>query len=211
MHSRTLYAASAVMFAAGLGLVAAGSYILGKRKAEKEYHERLDEELADARRYYTKLAKKDDYENPSNIVEKKPLFVKIDPEEAWPSKKYVDFDYEGERAKRTKDVPYVISWDEFAGNETDYDQQTVTYFVQDDVLVEERDQPLEPIIDILGPVALDQFGNGSRDPNIVYVRNDRLSMDFEVLRDEGSYEATVLGQIKHSDRPKIRRFRLDDD
>jgi hypothetical protein len=61
-----------------------------------------------------------------------------------------------------------------------------------------------------------RFGHGSKDPNVVYIRNPRLEMEMEILRDPSSYEKEVLGEtiekraqtadLKHSHQ---RRFRPD--
>lgn len=227
MNSRILYAASALCFAASAACFTMGGYLMGKRQAEKEFDARLEMELRVARKYYAKLSKRDEFASPTGLVSeshedprpKNSASERIRPssvEEVGSRKEDVEdrteyFDYRREIPKRSPEVPYVISYDEFFENPKDYDQRTLTYFSKDDVVVEERDAPIDDVLGILGPVALEQFGNGSKDPNIVYVRNDRLAMDFEVCWDPDSFEETVLGQIKHSENPKVRKFRLDDD
>lgn len=124
-----------------------------------------------------------------------------------------DFDYDAELESRTKDEPYVIANEEFYENEPEYEQNTLTYFEGDDVLVDDKDQPIEDTDRTVGNANLLRFGHGSKDQNVVYIRNDRMQMDFEVLRSRGDYVKEVLGFIEHSDRPgrgKIRKFRSDD-
>lgn len=120
-----------------------------------------------------------------------------------------DFDLEAEKENRSPDRPYVIHVDEFLENETEYSQNSISYFEGDEVLVDEMDQPIRDIQGVVGVENL-SFGYGSRDKNVVYIRNDRLEIDFEVTRSEGKYTTEVLGFIEHSDKPRPRKFRHDD-
>jgi hypothetical protein len=107
--------------------------------------------------------------------------------------------------------PYVVSFDEFQEH-GDYDNITLTYFEEDDVLVDERDQPIEEVESVVGGDNLTKFGHGSKDNNVVYIRNNRLEADFEVMRSRGSFAKEILGFIEHSDKSgKIRKFRSDDE
>jgi len=108
--------------------------------------------------------------------------------------------------------PYIIHHDEFMQGEKDYEQQTVTYFEGDDVLTDDRDGRIDDVEDTVGEDNLMKFGHGSKDNNVVYIRNDRMCVDFEVMRSTGKYSEQVLGFIEHSDsRQSIRRFRSDDE
>ena len=83
------------------------------------------------------------------------------------------------------------------GKEKGYSQVTYTYYAIDDVLVdEENDHPL-PHADIV--VGLDnlQFGHGTDDDNVVFVRNDKLEIDMEICRLNKSFEEEVLGIEPH--------------
>ena len=123
-----------------------------------------------------------------------------------------NFDYEAELAKRGEDRPYIISYDEFMQGEKDYPQNTLTWYEGDDVLTDEKDQPIEKIDFVIGDEAVQRFGHGSGDPRIVYIRNDVMEIDFEVVKHTASYAKTVLG-FQHSDRPGSRkrpRYRGDD-
>jgi len=128
---------------------------------------------------------------------------------------YGDWDYDVELATRTIEKPYILHRDEFWGEEMQYDQSTLTYYVDDDILTSEEDnQPIPRYETVTGPL---RFGHGSGDPNIVYVRNDNHSAEYEVVRFEGSYTQEVLGlaaedeseksDLKHS----VRKFRPRDD
>jgi hypothetical protein len=222
MHSRVLYAASGLCFIAAAGFFTAAGYALGKKQAEKEFDKILEAELASARRYNVRLAKREEYSDPSKLVDKgdeEDAEESVDPKEFLEVVEVIASEgYQPRMDSRTVSPPphnpqvaYVISSEEFFENPKDYDQRTLTYYSKDDVLIEEHDVPIDDVVGMVGPVALDEFGNGSKDPNIVYVRNDRISMDFEICFDPDSFEETVLGHIKHSEIPKVRKFRLDDD
>lgn len=89
---------------------------------------------------------------------------------------------------------YVISLDEFVNGEENYDKITLTYYVDDNTLADETESDIEDIEDMIGPKALSSFGLASDDPDVVYVRNDRVEVDYEVIRQFASYQGTVLGE-----------------
>lgn len=118
------------------------------------------------------------------------------------------WDYVEERKKRSPDAPYVIHVDERA--ELDYDEVSLTYYEADDVLCNERDEIVDPNDrDIqVGEGNLNKFGHGSEDPNVVYIRNDRLELQFEIVRSPNAYAEEVHG-FTHAthDRVNLERMR----
>lgn len=82
-------------------------------------------------------------------------------------------------------VPYVISQFVFLEEDTQI-KTALAYYEDDDVLI---DEDLVIVDDITATVgnALQNFGKGSNNPDVVYVRNDRLDLDMEVVRHEGSF------------------------
>jgi hypothetical protein len=83
------------------------------------------------------------------------------------------------------DIPYVISPDSFHDEFVDVlDKETLTYFAGSDTLVTDEDEVLE-IEDIIGRDALEHFGEYESDT--VFVRNERLGADYEVVYTEGVY------------------------
>lgn len=121
-----------------------------------------------------------------------------------------DWDYESELSTRTKEAPYIIHVDEFMGNELGYDQETMTYYAGDDILADKTDTPLYNFEEILGEF---KFGHGTNDPNVVYIRNEKIRMEWEVLLHTGRFEIEVLGhsiedeyeekELRHS----VQKFR----
>lgn len=89
--------------------------------------------------------------------------------------------------------PYVISFEDFNNTRDGYDKITLLYFALDDTLTGE-DEELDPSLeDHVGVDALDSFGIKSEDPDMVYIRNDDLGIDFEIIKLEKSYREAVLG------------------
>lgn len=136
-----------------------------------------------------------------------------------------DWDYVAEQRYREENpgVPYVISSEEFEENPDHHEQITLTYFAGDEILADETDKVVEDIDQTVNVSSLSRFGEGSQDNKVVYVRNERISADFEILLSEGAYSVEVLGAvegelkhsaIRHPNRPRTnapRRFRERDD
>lgn len=104
-----------------------------------------------------------------------------------------DFDIEAERDSRRNGVPYVVSVAEYDENPDNHEQVVLTYFIYDEVLVDEDEKEIDRIEETVGKANLRRFGHGSNDAKIVYIRNEARGMDFEVLRSDGSYAEEVLG------------------
>lgn len=100
--------------------------------------------------------------------------------------------------------PYVISQEEFYRNELDFEQVSVEYYMVDDVLVDERSQPVGDADKMVGD-SVNHFGFKSGDPNIVYVRNEELEVDFEIKRNTGSYSEEVAGFVEDDEPGRPRR------
>lgn len=80
--------------------------------------------------------------------------------------------------------PYVISPDEY-GEIDDYDLYSYTYYA-DKVLADENNEPIEDVDQRIGLESLNHFGEYGDDS--VYVRNDKLRADYEILLDNEKYE-----------------------
>lgn len=125
-----------------------------------------------------------------------------------------DFDWEAEQANRDREQPYIINHLEFDELTEDYTPVTLTYFEEDGVLADAADEMIEDVNFTVGENNVARFGHGSRDANVVYIRNERLDQIFEVLRSKSSFSKDVLGispQLEHSDRRPLRRMRSGDD
>lgn len=118
-----------------------------------------------------------------------------------------DWNYHKELAKRSPVRPYVIHIDE--REEQPYDEITLTYYEGDDVLCDERDEVIgNPDRDrMVGETNLERFGHGSNNDHVVYIRNDKLEAQYEIVRSPNSYAKEVHG-FEHADTRRPRRGRL---
>lgn len=81
------------------------------------------------------------------------------------------------------DRPYVISPEEF-GELDDYETISLTYYA-DEVLTDDMDELVDSIDETVGIDSLNHFGEYEADS--VFVRNDRLKADYEILLDNRNY------------------------
>ena len=144
-------------FAAGavLGVIVAWRYSVHASE-EETYDEEFDDTNADA----------DDISEESAEEEKSEV-----------QRIVIDEGYTAEEAE-TKD-PYVISSDEF-GFFDDYEEITLTYYA-DDILADDQDRIIEDKESIIGRDALSRLTN--TDDETVYVRNEKLKVDYEICYD----------------------------
>lgn len=83
------------------------------------------------------------------------------------------------------DPPMVISQEEYAHDEEgqDFDKHTIHYYGKYQTLLDEEDEviPQSEIENVVGFRSLRRFGDKSNQPDVVYVRNKRLEIDYEVV------------------------------
>lgn len=79
-------------------------------------------------------------------------------------------------------VPYVIPPEEF--DEAGYDIVSYTYYANK-VLTDEQDNPVENVDEVVGLGSLETFGEYEEDS--VFVRNDAMGLDIEILLDHRDY------------------------
>lgn len=127
-----------------------------------------------------------------------------------------EWDYDTELAKREQaraiGEPYIISAEEFIQDEKGYQQETLTYYRGDDIMGDQNDTPIYNYQNLMGEL---KFGHGSKDPNVVYIRNEKVHMEWEILLHQGSFEVEVMGfeierthekaDLKHS----VEKFRQE--
>lgn len=82
--------------------------------------------------------------------------------------------------------PYTISYDEFANEHLDYEKKSVKYYPESDVLVYvDEDECILEDEYLFGPDWREKIGEYIRD--MEFVRNENLSMDFEISIEHGPY------------------------
>ena len=85
-----------------------------------------------------------------------------------------------------KNRVYVISPEEFGNN--DYDAESLNYYA-DGVLTNSWDEVIEDVDGFVGEDSLTRFGEYEDD--CVYVRNEVLQTDYEILLDERKFSDIV--------------------
>jgi hypothetical protein len=92
-------------------------------------------------------------------------------------------DEKGGAEKVEAKKPYVISPYDF--DENGFRTMELTYY-EDGVLEDENHEIVTDVDDLLGKGSLDTFGEYEEDS--VFVRNEKLGIDFQILRDPRTYE-----------------------
>lgn len=126
-------------------------------------------------------AKQERKENKYSIkhIDYDPLDEKY-PDEEEPEDMYVD------RPSEPIPEPYTISYDEFANEHLDYEKKSVKYYPESDVLVYvDEDECILEDEYLFGPNWREKIGEYVRE--MEFVRNENLSMDFEISIEHGPY------------------------
>lgn len=184
----------AFIFGAAVGSVA--SWALTKRKYERVANEEIDE----MRTYYTERFES----NKEELAEKEPDVedsiihieeLKEEYSDMVDMFGYVKNEEKGGESDMSTDGPYVISPDEF--DEKDgYKIRSFTFY--EDGVLEDEDGKIvsnKNIEKLIGIKSLGCFGEYEDDS--VFVRNDKLKTDFEILKDVRKY-SEVYHQDSHS-------------
>lgn len=239
MNVRTIFTNKNVQIAAASSVAFAGGvvigHILGKRRAQAtiivpaEPIEReplrvhVTTEHVDSGNLTTETEYTLDEEGVATVVQTERLLHISEPEDAELInifRKDVDptWDYEAELQTRTDDAPYVIHKTEFIEDEMGYRQDTVTYYEGDDIMCDSQETVIFNPRSLMGEFA-ERWGHGSEDENVVYIRNEKMEMEWEILRHTGSYSIEVAGlEIEHNDRrggnlahaqPRVLKFRQE--
>jgi hypothetical protein len=84
------------------------------------------------------------------------------------------------------------------------------YYDGDDILTDDDNRPIDNKDQLVGENNLTKFGHGSRNSYIVYIRNELLGLDMEVVLRHASFVEEVHG-LKHSDQRSRRRRRFENE
>lgn len=178
----------------------AGSLITWKF-VEKKYKQIAQEEIDSVKETYAKMRKDDLEAKKADLEAAKAKLHPAEPEmvetpevKTEEVQKYEDViakhnytSYSNNINEKGGDVmtdrPYVISPDEF-GDYPDYETISLTYY-NDKVLTDEYNEIVDDIDDLIGEDSLNHFGEYEDDS--VFVRNDALKVDYEILLDSANY------------------------
>lgn len=181
-----------VIFAVGAAIGSAVTWKLVKTKYERI----ANEEIAEMREYIRKK------QEPKEAVESEPLESKpfgVEPsiidipdvdksEYVKLAQGYLNgiqdiIEKGGEEQMKDEDAPYVITPEEFAHND-DYDIVSLVCYA-DKVLEDDNGDIVRNVNELFDEDFLDHFGEFDEDS--VYVRNDVLKIDYEILLDVRTY------------------------
>ena len=202
---------SALFLTTGLAIGGSAGYFVTKKMLEQKFEAELNEQISEVKEYYKLLRKEDGLDMLKARITEEPKYEDVIAEysgEETEEEEDVMVESESVEEERNPDEPYIISVDEYMNDREEYDKNTVTYFEEDDVLVDEREQVIPDVDSTVGNDSLTKFGHKSNDTKVVYVRNERIESDFEILLDTRSYSETVLGIREEKE---VRRMRGEDD
>ena len=158
-----------------------GAFMMYNRLSQK-FEERFQDEIDSVRKVYKKEA--DGRIEKSDSVEKAEVERYFE-EELNAVNRIIE--KENYHSSDDKERPYVISPDEF-GEFDDYETISLTYY-QDGTLADDNDQVIDDVNDIIGNDSLTHFGEYEDDS--VFVRNDKMKCDYEILYDRRSYQGIL--------------------
>ena len=181
-------------FIAGAGVGSVCTWQLLKRKYEQIAQEEIDSVKAVfAEKKPETVIRKEENENLDKDNKIKADQAKLKPDLINYAAKLAEEGYtnyasatnknEKEEKVNMVEKPYIISPEEF-GDFDEYTKLSLTYY-SDEVLADENDEIVDDIDETVGADFADHFGEYEDDS--VFVRNDRLKCDYEILRDNRSY------------------------
>jgi len=160
------------------------------RRMYQDRHKPAPEVIVKEQGYDTPVARSDvpEYERPTKPpvpVRDRGTLVEEVSQDEW--------NYNKEIQTRDRNHPYIIHQNEFEESFPEYQQLQWTYYAGDDILCDERDEVVVRPELVVGEANLKRFGHGSGDPNMIYIRNDRLEIEWEITRSFKSHAEEVLG------------------
>jgi len=185
-------ASSFAMFVVGVGIGSVTTWYCIKKK----YEQIAQEEIDSVKEVFSKRDTFSSNKEENTDIIKKANKAKDKPEiNEYASKlqkhgytNYSDIsNNKKEEESKVVDKPYVISPDNF-GEFDDYEKISLTYY-EDQILADDNDDLVDDVEDIIGFESLTHFGDYEDDS--VFVRNDRLKCDYEILMDHRNYSDVI--------------------
>lgn len=178
-----------LLFAAGAVIGSVATYFLVKDKFEKQAQEDIDsvKEVFNRRmkeqtnNQEVKEEVKEEVTQYEELASRYSIFSNRSDEEAdsMLEEKYENRNIEVDSPDMIIDEPYIIAPEEF-GALDGYDLISLDYY-SDGVLTDDCEEIIENEEEIVGKDFAEHFGEYEEDA--VYVRNDRLKADYEILKD----------------------------
>ena len=157
-----------IFFVAGSAI---GSLVTWKI-IKKKYERIAQEEIESVKRVFSKKNKESENEDTSNKEENKDI-IEL-------GNKVIGLEYVESMTDKPF-TPYIISPEEFGENDN-YETSSLTFY-SDGILADEDDEMVDDVDSLVGFESLNHFD----EDDSVFVRNDRLETDFEILLNTMSY------------------------
>lgn len=177
-----------VKFIFTFSLGAAAGAVVSWRYLKQKYEQITREEIASYKEACSNKQTKTEEEVPEEKAEEEPVVkeeVKKEYRELLQTLPYGEVKEEVAPAK--EDGPYVIAPEDFDEYD-DYEIVSLTYY-DDGILANENDEIVEDVEELIGADSLNRFGEYEDDS--VYVRDERIKTDYEILRDRRNYTDVV--------------------
>lgn len=156
-----------------VGAVAGGAATL--KYANDKYEKIANEEIAQMREYWEK--KEEETIKTRGVVKSED-----EDEEELPNTPYKGYDEEEEDVEKMY-KPEVVAPEETW--EKDYPTISLTYYEGDQTLTDDQDKIITNVAELVGEDFASHFGEYEDDS--VFIRNDKIGVYYEILRDYGSY------------------------
>lgn len=174
-----------LIFAAGVAVGALVSYKVFKTK----YEIIVQEESESFRETYNRMKA----EHEAEMEEYEAIERAKKPDLSEYRNKLKEQGYVGYSEEETEEVakverPYVISPSEY-GELDGYETVSLTYFKDGVLTTDYDDEEVDYVDDVVGLDSFEHFGEYENDT--VFVRNDRLKVDYEIMRDNRNYSDVV--------------------
>ena len=183
-----------------IGLIAglAGGYFVGGYRCSRVYKDRimeLEEENEKLIEETSKIEIKAVSEAPTDISEPKIEKSENEDKKMYIRKieAYVDPDEEDDLIDSKSDFR-IISEDDFVRDVNYRDNETLTWYSEDKILVDSADMPIHDEEDVIGIAALEVLEENDEDLEVLYVSNNIEDKMYEIIVDDNlSYYRDIIG------------------
>ena len=184
-----MVAGSIIGFIIGAVIGGLTTYFATKKKIKAK----ADKEIEEVRDIYEKmtLEHKKEKEKEKKKEEEEP--VKNDKVKVMHHRILTESEKKAEESK--KDIPEIIPIESFVEDD-DYDKETLIFYEEDGVLTDQYDHVVG-LNETIGEESLNHFGEEEED--IVYVRNSKLMIDYEVILEHKASPPTALAEGDEDD------------
>lgn len=119
---------------------------------------------------------------------------------------------------KESDEPYLLTEEEYQNDNGTVHQEALIYWAVDGQLTDIYNELIENPKKLVGSTTLTKFGFIQADKDILYVRNNKKNLDYEISRVEKSYAVEILGVDDEAEppkplkrKPKVRKVNEDSD